>query len=469
MAKKRALVVDDSKSARFVLKRMLTELNLDVDAVESAQDGIRYLELNRPDIIFMDHMMPGMDGMEATRLIKENPLTSSIPIMMYTSKGGDLYLSQLKALGIIGIVPKTIAPLELQESLLSLGLIDEATLDAAAVVEETTVKHEKPSVDAGNKEETQESPTLTISIDDLRQMLDDQTIELHKSMWLGIESVSNEIFNRLNVELEDRLDQIENLAESADSAPGETTKAQPVSAPAILSRPLMDNLSAKLPLIILVILFVISFIFNSILISDNSELKAKIEQQVTQPGVEASLGDNQFIEQGYESQANQAEIWDYIQWATKQTIEYPFDELALNDQRMPFIEDIINRAVDVQYKGRIILQTHVGKFCLTSDANGRYTLAKKKLPVTKCEVIGNTLQPNDQPASHQSLAFANYLEDNALLNETGIIIEVTNLSRNSPLSKYPKQSASTTAEKWNKAAKKNNRISVKLDPGYFGM
>jgi len=468
MAKKRALVVDDSKSARFVLKRMLIELNLDVDAVESAQDGIRYLELNRPDIIFMDHMMPGMDGMEATKLIKENPLTSSIPIMMYTSKGGDLYLSQLKALGIIGIVPKTIGSLELQESLLSIGLIDEATLDAAAATEETTVKHEKSSAVVENKEDVaEESPTLTISLDDLRQMLDDQTIELHKSMWLGIETVSNEIFNRLNVELEDRLDQIENLAESPDSGPASAhteTKAAVMS-----SQSLLNNLNAKLPMIILLVLFVISFVFNAILMSDNNKLQDVMEHQVTQPGTDASLGGNQFIEQSYESQANQAEIWDYIQWATKQSIEYPFDELALNDQRMSFVEDIINRAVDVQYKGRIILQTHVGKFCLSTDANGRYVLAKKKLPVTKCELTGNTIQPNDQPASHQSLAFVNYLEDTALLNETGIIVEVTNLPRDSALSKYPKKSASTKAEKWNKAAQKNNRISVKLDPGYFGM
>ncbi|VAW56323.1 hypothetical protein MNBD_GAMMA07-558 [hydrothermal vent metagenome] len=466
MANKRALVIDDSKSARFVLKRMLVELQLDVDAVESAQDGINYLELNRPDIIFMDHMMPGMDGMEATKRIKENPQTSAIPIMMYTSKGGDLYLSQLKALGIIGIVPKTIGALELQESLLSVGLIDNATLDAASV-KDKTVRTEKMPVTADNKEAevSEEVAMLTISIDDLRQMLDDQTIELHKSMWLGIESVSNEIFNRLNVELEDRLDQIENLAENTDA---EQSSNIPLNQP--VSRQ-VNNIQSKWLMFILGILFLISFIFNSILISDNSKLKDKMEQQqVTQPGTNTnrSLGNNE-LEQGYDSQVNQVEIWDYIQWATKQTIEYPFDELALNDQRMSFVENIINRAVDVRFKGRIILQTHVGKFCLSSDTLGRYKLAKKKTPVTSCELVGNNIQPNDQPAAHQSLAFVNYLEDTALLNESGIIIEVTNLPRNSMLSKYPKQKASTTADKWNKAAQKNNRISVKLDPGYFSM
>jgi len=109
---KSALVVDDSRSARFVLKRMLEELKLEVDTVESAADALDYLAHNDTDIIFMDHMMPGMDGFEAVKRIKENPQTAIIPIMMYTSKCGDVYLSQARALGAMGVIAKTIAPVE---------------------------------------------------------------------------------------------------------------------------------------------------------------------------------------------------------------------------------------------------------------------------------------------------------------------------------------------------------------------
>jgi len=124
MTLKRALIVDDSKSARFALKRMLKELKLEVDTVESAADAMLYLEDHLPDVIFMDHMMPGMDGFEAVKRIKKNPQTAVIPIMMYTSKAGDVYLSQARALGAVGIIRKTIAPVELKESLLELGIID---------------------------------------------------------------------------------------------------------------------------------------------------------------------------------------------------------------------------------------------------------------------------------------------------------------------------------------------------------
>jgi CheY-like chemotaxis protein len=92
MSSKRALVVDDSKSARAFLSRILERHEITVDAAESAEAAIDYLTRNRPDVIFMDHMMPGMDGFQAVQSIKNNPRTSAIPILMYTSQEGDLYL-----------------------------------------------------------------------------------------------------------------------------------------------------------------------------------------------------------------------------------------------------------------------------------------------------------------------------------------------------------------------------------------
>ena len=61
MSSKRALVVDDSKSARAFLARILERHEIEVDAAESAEAAIEYLTRNKPDVIFMDHLMPGMD------------------------------------------------------------------------------------------------------------------------------------------------------------------------------------------------------------------------------------------------------------------------------------------------------------------------------------------------------------------------------------------------------------------------
>lgn len=137
MGSKRVLIVDDSRSARHVLKRQLKQQGLTVDEVESAEDALQYLLYNRPHAIFMDHMMPGMDGLQAVRIIKGNPATDLIPIVMFTSKeGGEIYLAQARALGAAGVLPKQIDSSDLESVLDSLHLLEEPEATALVVAEE---------------------------------------------------------------------------------------------------------------------------------------------------------------------------------------------------------------------------------------------------------------------------------------------------------------------------------------------
>lgn len=123
MGAKRALIVDDSKSARLFLSRILEKYEIDVDNAENAEAAIEYLASHRPDVIFMDHLMPGMDGFQAVQAIKNNPLTATIPIMMYTSQEGELYLGQARALGAVGVLPKQIKPTDVSKVLYQLHLL----------------------------------------------------------------------------------------------------------------------------------------------------------------------------------------------------------------------------------------------------------------------------------------------------------------------------------------------------------
>ncbi len=125
MSAKRALIVDDSRSARAFLSRILERYQLQVDNAASAEEALDYLTRSRPDVIFMDHLMPGMDGFQALTAIKNDPRTATIPIMMYTSQEGELYLSQARALGALGVLPKQTKPADVSRALEQLHLLGE--------------------------------------------------------------------------------------------------------------------------------------------------------------------------------------------------------------------------------------------------------------------------------------------------------------------------------------------------------
>ena len=93
MALKRALVVDDSKSARVALQRLLEQHGIAVSFAESGEEAIDFLKHQAVDVIFMDHSMPGMDGfavIERTRAL--SPETNIIVITAF----GDLETAVLE-------------------------------------------------------------------------------------------------------------------------------------------------------------------------------------------------------------------------------------------------------------------------------------------------------------------------------------------------------------------------------------
>jgi len=112
-----ALLVDDSKSARFVLGKLLKRHDFEVEMVDSAEAALSFLENHRPDAIFMDHMMPGMDGLSATSTIKNDPQTSHIPVVMCTSNDGEHYLEEARSHGALATLQKPPVSGQLEEVL----------------------------------------------------------------------------------------------------------------------------------------------------------------------------------------------------------------------------------------------------------------------------------------------------------------------------------------------------------------
>ena len=124
MAKHRVLIVDDSKTAQIRLRKMLDKYHLGVDFASSAEEALATLSYSKPAIIFLDHHMEGMDGFEALKIIKANPETATIPVVMYTAQKGDVYVGQARALGALDILSKeTFKPSSLERVLASLTII----------------------------------------------------------------------------------------------------------------------------------------------------------------------------------------------------------------------------------------------------------------------------------------------------------------------------------------------------------
>ncbi|MCP5420750.1 MAG: response regulator [Gammaproteobacteria bacterium] len=115
MSLNKVLIVDDSKSARLVLTRMLKNWDLNVETVSSGEEALDYLRNHRPDAIFMDHTMPGMTGLQTVKALRENADTANIPVAMYTSKEGDSYADEVKEYHVVGILLKPASTSALQE------------------------------------------------------------------------------------------------------------------------------------------------------------------------------------------------------------------------------------------------------------------------------------------------------------------------------------------------------------------
>ena len=82
------MVVDDSKTIRRTAETLLKKAGCEVITAEDGFDALAKIVDNRPDIIFVDIMMPRLDGYQACALIKNNQQFKSTPVVMLSSKDG---------------------------------------------------------------------------------------------------------------------------------------------------------------------------------------------------------------------------------------------------------------------------------------------------------------------------------------------------------------------------------------------
>jgi CheY-like chemotaxis protein len=448
MARKRALVVDDSKSARIILSRMLEKYDIEVDMAESAEQAIDYLNRHRPDAIFMDQLMPGMDGLQAVKAIKDNPRTATIPIMMYTSQEGELYVSQARALGAMGVLPKQVRPVDVSKVLYELHLLaDRRDSEQAAL---TPVELESPTAAAPPELITRTGGAEAGGRIDA--LLRDQSSDLRRFIVAGMDSLATRIVGDLRAAL-----------------PG----SRPVASESLppLAPPVRKDRIPWPALTIAACLCTLGFAILSMLArgelararadaaalsAANAELtrsRQELADTVKDLSNALAAGPPGSLTSGAGSGPLPLRVESV-----------PYGELPLDRSRLDVLRDLLAKIEAQGAHGVVRISSFAGLFCLSGNATDGYLPAAPSLPIAKCDLIGNPSEESSFAQQRQSLAFANLTAGVRQRSAGAITVAIDTGSNLRPSAAYPVRSETLTAGDWNKVAAANNRVEFTFEP-----
>jgi two-component system, sensor histidine kinase and response regulator len=102
----RILVVDDDPRLLHVVTTYLSIEGYEVMTAADGEEALRSVQDMRPSLIVLDVMMPGMDGIETCRRIKQDPLTSDIPVLLFTALNRDEDVESGRAAGADRFISK---------------------------------------------------------------------------------------------------------------------------------------------------------------------------------------------------------------------------------------------------------------------------------------------------------------------------------------------------------------------------
>lgn len=114
---KTILIVDDSAMIRRIVSQILREYGHRTILAENGAQGYDQAVANLPDLIIMDIEMPVEDGIAATRRLKADARTAHIPVIFFTSLGGEENIQQAREAGGGGFLNKPICREELGKSI----------------------------------------------------------------------------------------------------------------------------------------------------------------------------------------------------------------------------------------------------------------------------------------------------------------------------------------------------------------
>ena len=432
MGAKRALIVDDSKSARVFLARVLENYDIDVDSAESAEAAIEYLTSNRPDVIFMDHMMPGMDGFQAVQAIKNDPRTATIPIMMYTSQEGELYLGQARALGAVGVLPKQIKPTDVSKVLYELHLVPDRRSPEQASFTPLNLRAEGGA--------TVGSRALTESA------LREHFAELRRALVAGVDTQTDRITSEVRALL------LESLPPAA-----------PATAPTRVIPPWAWLLAATLLLIGLA---------GAAAWWRSAQLLEAVRTELTQQRVREATP---LVAAGAATEAVNEAKTATVAGAPAPTmgklpgteirpiiVPVPYGADALGGARLEVIRRVLDRLTQQKVTGVVDVRAFAGRFCLVGNAIDGYAVPPDEMPFTKCDTVGNPADESLSATQRTPLALANLIASVRSATHGALQVQVSSGEPDNLRAPYPTVAGDLTAGDWNRTGSANNRVEIRV-------
>jgi CheY-like chemotaxis protein len=237
MQNKLALVVDDSRVARMTLSKLLHGNDFDVVESPSGEAALDYLysDQAKPDIIFMDVMMGGMDGLMATQQIKAESSFQAMPVVICTGNDAEADTNKAMAVGAVAVLSKPPLAEQLAEVLSSVTKMEveqvvkqdpepsSMTIDEAALVAKviSTIEHDLIAQTQQHAREMAEDISRQIAEDTAEKVAREQTKTETQAMLPALTEQLSQAANTVAEETAQRVCKIvanESIAKNAQQA-----------------------------------------------------------------------------------------------------------------------------------------------------------------------------------------------------------------------------------------------------------
>lgn len=103
----RILLIEDDTFIQEMYQEELKRAGFSVSAYESGEEGLQALQQNQFDLVLLDIMLPGMNGLEALKQIKANPQTKNLKVVILTNLGQEAIIKEGFKIGAIGYLIKS--------------------------------------------------------------------------------------------------------------------------------------------------------------------------------------------------------------------------------------------------------------------------------------------------------------------------------------------------------------------------